>query len=129
MVDQSRGPCLSSFDSLCDLDKKGNSKKGGRRNDSDDDDYSDAEDGGSVGSVGSGDVLDLAEPRAKATRVLEGLQKNYESIRAGRFDPRLLDQIQVKLADKDSRLSDLAFITTINPHTFNIQPMEQEVGE
>jgi len=60
----------------------------------------------------------------KMTRTVEVLQSQYSSIRAGRANPSVLDQIRVEYYGTLTPINQIASISTPDPRTLMIQPWD-----
>ena len=60
----------------------------------------------------------------KMKKTVEVLQSNYSSIRAGRANPSVLDQIKVEYYGTPTPINQIASISTPDPRTLMIQPWD-----
>ena len=64
------------------------------------------------------------EYESKMKKTIEILQSNYSSIRAGRANPSVLDQIKVEYYGTPTPINQIASISTPDPRTLMIQPWD-----
>jgi len=64
------------------------------------------------------------EYESKMVKTLEVLQSQYSSIRAGRANPSVLDQIKVDYYGTPTPINQIASISTPDPRTLLIQPWD-----
>ena len=60
----------------------------------------------------------------KMKKTIEALQAQYSSIRAGRANPSILDQIKVEYYGTPTPINQIASISTPDPRTLMIQPWD-----
>lgn len=70
------------------------------------------------------DVLDAQEERMKKT--LEGLKKEYGTLRAGRAAPSLLDKVMVDYYGTPTPVNQLANVTVPEPRMIMIKPWDKK---
>ena len=64
------------------------------------------------------------EYESKMKKTVEALQNHYSSIRAGRANPSVLDQIKVEYYGTPTPINQIASISTPDPRTLMIQPWD-----
>ena len=70
------------------------------------------------------DILDAQEERMKKT--LEGLKKDYGTLRAGRAAPSLLDKVTVDYYGTPTPVNQLANVTVPEPRMIMIKPWDKK---
>lgn len=70
------------------------------------------------------DILDAQEERMKKT--LEGLKKDYGTLRAGRAAPSLLDKVMVDYYGTPTPVNQLANVTVPEPRMIMIKPWDKK---
>ena len=64
------------------------------------------------------------EHESKMKKTIEVLQSHYSSIRAGRANPSVLDQIRVDYYDAPTPINQIASVSLPDPRTLMIQPWD-----
>jgi ribosome recycling factor len=72
---------------------------------------------------GISQIIDLAQ--AAMDKSVEVMQKNFASVRTGKASPALVDGIMVEYYGAQTRLKDIASVTSPEPRLLVIQPWDQ----
>ncbi|MEA4965266.1 MAG: ribosome recycling factor [Oscillospiraceae bacterium] len=69
-------------------------------------------------------MADYKEYTRKMDRTLEELGSDFDSVRAGRANPKVLDRIEVAYYGAETPLSQVAAVASPDPRTLTIQPWD-----
>ena len=67
----------------------------------------------------------VEQTKTKMTAAIEHLKNELKSIRTGRANPGMLDQVTVEVYGTQMRIKDLASITSPEPRQLLITPFDQ----
>jgi len=71
--------------------------------------------------------FDFSDITRKMDRTLEVLSENFDSVRAGRANPKVLDRITVEYYGSDTALASVATISSPDARTLVIQPWDTKL--
>ncbi|KAJ1920642.1 hypothetical protein H4219_001200 [Mycoemilia scoparia] len=72
-------------------------------------------------------LLDLEKTSERMDKVLDHFSKEFNSMRAGRANPAILDPIKVYIEDESMRLADLAMVSVKDAHNLLVIPHDNEM--